>query len=381
MRAIRASSTAGLPAEAVLDVGDALHAQGFAPSRASCALVFATTHLARDPPALSRALGDVLQVPFVGFVGASAFDGTALGERKPALSVLVLEEAGAAWARTTPLDGEPAHAAARLLADAPLGRTRFLAASAEPFEPSAFLGQLDEHGVPVLGALSTAPSGQRSAVLASGAAEAASSALLVVEGCRALTGVAQGARPIGPPREVTAARANLIEKLDGRPAFEALLRDLPAQLRTQLPRLGGSLFAGVGTEEGGAWLLRHVVGLDPQTGCVAVAGQPRVGAEVVFSLRDSRAARDELEETVSSLDAALEGRTPLAVVLFSCLGRDESFFGAPLHDVERVRAVARGAPVVGVATNGQLATFGPTTHLFGSSCVVSALLPDAASAR
>lgn len=376
VRAVRASSTAGLPAEAVLDVRDALAAQGVRPGAGGCALVFATTHLARDPVALARALDDVLQCPYVGFVGASAFDGDAIGERRPALVVLVLEGAHG-WARSVSLAGPAAESAAALLADAPLGRARFLTASSEPFDPLPFLGQLDEHDVVVAGALSTPPSGQRSAVLAPGGQAGAAAAMLVVEGCRAIAGVAQGAKPIGPPRAVTAARANVIERLDGRPAFEALMRDLPASLRSQLARLGGSLFAGVGTEDGGAWLLRHVVGLDPQTGVVAVAGQPQVGAEVVFSLRDAAAARQELEDMATSLAEALDGRTPLAIVVCTCAAREEAFFGAALHDVGRLRAVARGAPVVGIATNGQIATFGAGTHLFGSTCVATALVADA----
>src|SRR5689334_13723350 len=110
VRAVAASSSSSLPADAVLEVGVRLRALGFdahaQPMKAasSSALVFATTHLARDPQALSGALRDLLgPVPFVGFVGASAFHDVRLREKKPALVVLVLEGA-AGHSRTVPLD-------------------------------------------------------------------------------------------------------------------------------------------------------------------------------------------------------------------------------------------------------------------------------------
>ncbi len=387
MRALAASSAASLPADAVLQVGERLRALQLDRSAPSCALVFATTHLARDPVALSAAVRDLLgdDVPFVGFVGRTAVHDARLRERKPALSMLVLEGARGD-ARTAALAGAAADVAGGLLADAPRGASRFLSVAADAGTPGAlldFLPALDDQHVPVAGCLSVPPAGQRPSILAaelprSGDGPEPAAALLDVDGVSAVLGVAQAARPLGPARSVTAATGNVIQELDGRPAVEALLRDLPASLRSRIPQLGGALCAGIGTAGGEALLMRHVVGLDPTTGAVAVAGVARVGAEIVFTMRDRTAARHDLLDVIDGLEDVLGGTRPLAFVLFDCAARDGGLFGVQNHDAQQLLArFGTDVPVVGVAGGGELCTYGAATYLFGMSCVVAALIPAA----
>ena len=377
MRVIAASSSSTNPAEAILRVGERLRALRFDRKKDGFALVFCTTDLARDPVALSGALKDLLgEVPYVGYVGASVFHDARLLEKKPALAVLVVEGARAA-VRTASLDGSPGDVAAALLADMPHGRLRFLSVGVDAGTPGSlldFLPDLDDARIQIAGCLSLPPSGQRPSILADGVGVGPAVALLDVDGVGALLGVAQAARQLGKPRWVTAATANLIQEVDGRPAFEALLSDLPATLRTQIPRLGGVLCAGFGTEEGDAFLMRHVVGLDPTTGAVAVAGTAKVGAEIVFSLRDQASARADLDELLSGFEESLGDRQPLAFVVFDCAARDQALFGVQNHDVQRVLSrFGTEIPVVGVAGGGELCTYGRGTYLFGMSCVVAAL--------
>jgi small ligand-binding sensory domain FIST len=378
---LAASSSAPLPADAILEVGERLRALGFEPDGAApaTALVFATTHLARDPEALSLGLEDLLGgAPFIGFVGATAFHGARLRERRPGLCVLVMPGV-LGHVRTAPLEGAASGVAGALLGDLPLGRARFLSVAADAGTAGGlldFLPLLDEQRVPVAGALSLPPAGQRPSVLGPRPRSSPAAALLDVAGVTPVFGVAQAARLLGPARSVTSASANVILELDGRPAFEALLDDLPASLRAQVSRLSGALCAGFGTEDGGSYLMRNVVGLDPQTGAVAVAGQPRVGTELVFSLRDQAAARADLDELLDSLEEALGDSAPLALVVFDCLARDEGLFGVQNHDVQRVlHRFGAAVPVVGVAGGGELCSYGAGTYLFGMSCVVCALLP------
>lgn len=382
MRVLAASSTAGTTTEALLEIGERLRALGHDASSPgdAAALVFSTTHLAREPDALSRGLADVLgDVPFAGFVGATAFHDSRLREKKPGLAVLVLDGVRA-QARTARLDEAPNLVASKILADGTRGDVRFLSVAADPGTPGGlldFLPLLDDDGVPVVGTLSLPPAGQRPGVLARGLPPRATpaAAVLDVTGVIPVFGVAQAARPLGPVRTVTRAHANVILELDGRPAFEALLTDLPAPLRTQTPRLGGALCAGFGTGEGDAFLMRNVVGLDPTNGSIAVAGQPVVGTEAVFSLRDARAARAGLEEVLAGLEDALEDKRPAAFVVFDCLARDEALFNVANHDVQQIlMRFGTDVPVVGIAGGGELCTWGQATHLFGMSCVVCALV-------
>ncbi|MBI1947139.1 MAG: FIST C-terminal domain-containing protein [Deltaproteobacteria bacterium] len=380
MRATAASSAHAAPADAVLEVDRRLRALGHRLGADGAALVFATLEVARDPEALSAACADLLGArPWIGFVGASVFHDVRLRERSEGLSVLLLDGV-TARAATSRLDQPAGDVAAALLAEGAGGRARFVAVAADASTPGQaveVLHALDDHSAPVAGSLCLAPPGQRASVLGRRAERGPRLALLEVDGVRLVPGVAQAARALGPPRWVTAADANLVQELDGRPAVEALLADLPPALRSRLPQLAGSLCAGFGVEEGDAFLMRNVVGLDPQTGAVAVAGLPKVGAEVVFSLRDQRAARTDLEEMLQSLRQGLGAAKPLAFVVFDCMARDRELFGMPNHDVRRLlETFGVDVPVVGVAGGGEICTYGARTHIFGSSCVVAALLPE-----
>lgn len=378
MKAYAASSTLARSADAVLDVADQLREQGVGRGHEGFALAFSSFHHARDARALSGALEDMLSpLPFVGWVGASAFHGLALAEQQPGLAVLVVEGAPA-YGRSTLQDALGSHVAAMLCADAPPGRARFLAAPPDGLDAPGLLRSLDEQGVPTVGAICLCPGGQATSALAPVASSGAHAALLSVDGVQLVLGVAQGARPLGPSRRVTAAQGSVVQFLDGRPAADALMADLPAHLRSDLAHLRGSLLAGVASSDGAAFVMRHVVGVDPTSGAVAIADEIQDGAELVFSLRDPEAGRADLEETLASLVASLEGQRPLATLVFSGLGRDEPGFGVPLYDVGRADDLLgrEGCPVVGISASGELATAGIRTELFGYSCVVCVLLED-----
>lgn len=379
VRAYAASSTLPRSADAVLDVADQLRLQGGGGARGDgFALAFSSFHHASDARALSGALSDMLSpLPFVGWVGASAFHGLSLPEGEPGLSVLVVEGA-TGYVRAAAQEGLGSHVAALLCADAPPGRARFLSAPPDELDASGLLRSLDEQRVPTVGAIALTKSGLATSALAPDLGDGPHAALLSADGLALVTGVAQGARPLGPSRRVTAAQGSVVQLLDGRPAADALMADLPAPLRHDLAALRGSLFAAVAPKDGAAFVLRHVVGLDPTSGALAVSDELQDGAEVVFALRDPEAARADLEEMLGSLVASLEGRRPLAALVFSGLSRDEASLGVPLYDVGRVDDLLGGdtCPVVGVACSSELATAGARTELFGYSCVICVLLEE-----
>jgi small ligand-binding sensory domain FIST len=156
-----------------------------------------------------------------------------------------------------------------------------------------------------------------------------------------------------------------------------LLADLPESLRSRLGGLGGALFCSFDVDDGDAAVVRGVTGVDPGSGAVVVAERPRVGTEVAFSLRDQGAARDDLEAALAGLEDALDGRAPLAFVVFSSTARDSSLFGAPLWDVTRVLSrFGHDAPVVGCTSRLEIARLGRRAVALSQSVVVAALLPE-----
>lgn len=402
MRTFVASSLATTPVEALLDVAARLRAQGFVAARAPVgfALCFVSMGLldpgvdADDeestPPrpldpalpgsvhaAVHAALGDLLEhLPFLAWVGRSAFHDQRIPEGRPGLVVIVFAgadhealEAPVAEARHTLLQEHGMQTAAALLADAPQAIARFVAINgAGATGTGNILGELHEAGGDVVGAVAGRPVRH----LLPGAA------LLSTSLVRLVTATSHATRPLGPTRTITSATSNTIRELDGRPALEMLLSDLPEPLRQRVTGLGGSLFCTFDVDDGDASVLRIVTGIDPRTGAVGIAERPHVGAEVAFSLRDQDAARGDLEESLAALDEALGPRRPLAFVVFSSTARDNGLFGVPLWDVTRVLSrFGPDVPVVGCSSRLEVATFGRQTLAFSQSVVVAAVLPAA----
>ena len=376
MRALVACSGAAAPADAILEIASRLRDQGFhAGTQQTTALVFSSSHHAADPGALSLALHDLLGVPSLGFVGASAFCNVELDEGEPGLAVLVLEGVDGT-VRSAPMLGSSFHTAAALLACAPVGRARFLAVSGDPPEAALWLPSFDEQSTPLVGGICVAAKGDRPVVLVIDGPHTSAAALLTLDDVMIVPEVSRSARFLGPPRKVTKARGSVVLEVDGRPAFKALMHDLPRRLHPEIAKLGGSLYAGLGTADGAAFLMRNVVGLDPGSGAVAIGGEPEVGRELVFALRDAKVARTDLDELALALQARLEGRTPLAYVVFDSMGRDIGLFGQPLADARRLceRLGTSTVPVVGASMAAELATYGAATHLFAYSLVVAAIV-------
>ncbi len=363
-----ASSLSTAPADAVLDIAARLRVLGFPPPhlrRRGVALVFVGPRLAIDGKALYDALGDLLDpLPFVSWVGPSAFHDQRVPEKRPGLVVAVLDDVEGEL-RHTLWDQFGMPMAAQLLADAMVPTARFLSISPAS-GPGGLdvLAALDEGGGETIGAIAHRRQHLRPGITS-----------LAVRGPRVVSTVAQATRQLGPTRVVTSASQNMIRELDGKPALQQLMSDLPVDLKQHLGRLGGSLFASFGIADTDTSVLRSITGVDQRTGAVAVSDEAAVGSEVAFSLRDQAAARDELEAALADLDAALAGRTPKLFVVFSSSARDSTLLGAPLWDVTRVLSrFGPDVPVVGGAGAGELAHIAGRTLVMGHTVVVSAIV-------
>jgi small ligand-binding sensory domain FIST len=182
--------------------------------------------------------------------------------------------------------------------------------------------------------------------------------------------VAQGCRPIGTPLFVTAAHDGAISALDGRPPLEVVQELYDASPREDQALFRGSLFLGIAMREGetqyapGDFLVRNLVGVDPERRTLAVGARIASGAVVQFHLRDARASRRELESALGAYRAA-HAEPPRAALLFSCLGRGSGLYGEA--DVE-TRAFERAlprVPLAGFFCNGEIGPVRGRSFLHG----------------
>jgi small ligand-binding sensory domain FIST len=181
--------------------------------------------------------------------------------------------------------------------------------------------------------------------------------------------VAQGCRPIGDAYIITRAEGSIIHELGGRPPLTRL-REMAAALPTRDQELlTEGLQLGVVIDEyraepaQGDFLIRGVVGADPDTGAIAVGDQIQVGQTVQFHVRDAESADEDLRRALERESKALGGRRPAGALLFTCNGRGSRLFDQPDHDAALIAATLGDIPVAGFFCAGELGPVGGQNFL------------------
>ena len=233
-------------------------------------------------------------------------------------------------------------------------------------------------GVPVLGGLSSARTLDGAGALFLGDEVRADGAVGVrLDGVEVLPCVSQGATPVGPELTVTAAEGNVIHELAGRPALERLREAIAALSEREQAMVAQGLLLGIVIEGGkpeykqGDFLVRGLLGADPETGTVAVGARVEPGQVVRLHARDAGSADRDLREALGLRREALGGRTPAGALMFTCNGRGRNMFGMPDHDAGALDEVLEGAPAAGFFAAGEIGPVGGDNFLHGFTATVA----------
>ncbi|MBF0135636.1 MAG: FIST C-terminal domain-containing protein [Magnetococcales bacterium] len=182
--------------------------------------------------------------------------------------------------------------------------------------------------------------------------------------------VAQGCRPIGNPMFVTRQRDNVLLELDGRRPDEILSELIKEAAEKDQHLAHGALFLGLAmpptkvTYRPGDFLIRNLMGLNPDTGALTVGSILEPYQVVQFHVRDARSSRDELIRLLKEYHQA-QPTPPAGGVIFSCLGRGSTMFGRPNHDTDLFRQYYADIPLGGFFGNGEIGPVAGMTFLHG----------------
>lgn len=192
-----------------------------------------------------------------------------------------------------------------------------------------------------------------------------------------LSCVSQGAAPVGPELTITAAEGQLIQELAGRPALERLrevfegLPDSDRELVAAGPLIGMVIDGGKPDYLQGDFLVRGLLGADPDTGALAVGVGVRPGQVVRLHARDAGSADRDLHEALALRREAL-GSSPVAgTLMFTCNGRGAAMFGESDHDVRSLDDELAGAPTAGFFAAGEIGPVGGESFLHGYTATVA----------
>lgn len=192
--------------------------------------------------------------------------------------------------------------------------------------------------------------------------------------------VAQGCRPIGEPMFANATHENLILQLDGKPPRE-VLTDLYQRIpRSDRKLFTDALFMGLAMEtrqqyDAGDFLIRTILGLDPDSGALLVNTQVPAHAVVQLHVRDARSSARDLEQQLHHHRLAQGEQSGAGVLLLSCVGRSAEFYGQPDHDCNVFRQCIGDLPIGGLFCNGEIGPVRGATYVHGYTSVFGIFKP------
>ncbi len=201
-------------------------------------------------------------------------------------------------------------------------------------------------------------------------------AVLLSGAVRVRTVVSQGCRPIGKHFVITRSEQNVIYELGGKPAviqLHEVLVTLPTREQEMVRRglhLGRVVSEYQEHFEQGDFLVRNVLGIDPESGAIVVGDYVRVGQTVKFHLRDWQTADADLRQLLAGARARTDGPVGGAL-LFSCNGRGTRLFPEPHHDALAIRKTLGDIPLAGFFAAGELGPVAGQNFVHGFTASVA----------
>ena len=259
-----------------------------------------------------------------------------------------------------------------------LGEAMVVLADPYSFATEALLARLEEMrpGMPVLGGLASAAAAGSASLFRDGDVLDGGAVACSISGVPVLPCVSQGAAPVGPEMTITAAEGNVIAELASKPAVERL-RDALAELdpREQQLAVSGLMLGMVIDEnkpeyERGDFLVRPILGADPESGSLAIGERVRVGQTVRMHVRDGVSADEDLREALRAQGIALGVGRAAGALLFTCNGRGMHMFDIPDHDATAIED-ALGAPAGGFFCAGEIGPVGGRNFLHGFTATMA----------
>lgn len=187
---------------------------------------------------------------------------------------------------------------------------------------------------------------------------------VLLTGVRITTGVAQGCQPFGQAYAITQAEGHAIRQIAFAPAVDALKEALDTLAVEEKAHLRNNIFVGLAMDEyatgrgRGDFLIRSLIGIDNQSGALAINEPVSVGQTVQFHRRTPDAAHEDIVQVVRRLKGKVGQTSQVCGLYFNCLGRGFGLYGQPDHDVLVIRKHFGAFPMAGFFGNAEFAPVG-----------------------
>ncbi len=255
-------------------------------------------------------------------------------------------------------------------------RTILLLADSYNLAPDELLAGIESAapGTVVLGAgASEDGSVGETTVVGRGIASTNAVAGLAIGGLDLPTMVTQGGTPVGRWYTITRAETNRVLELDGRPALEAYLDEIPELLRADLRealRCTRAALAepGAEPEDDPPYVVRRLLGADVAHGAIMIGDEAIPGMRFAVAVRDPAVVRESFTRGVERF-AAQVGRVAGALY-FNSVERGEALYGIPDIDTAYLRRSLGDLELAGFFSGAELAPLAGRNRFHQSSGVL-----------
>jgi small ligand-binding sensory domain FIST len=181
------------------------------------------------------------------------------------------------------------------------------------------------------------------------------SGVMFAPGLEIVTSLSQGCVPISESHIISDCIDNILIGLDGLPALEVFEEDIGDELANDMEQVAGLVHAALPIEgsDTGDYLVRSLVGIDPERGWLAIGEQVDCGQRLMFVRRDPLSAETDMRHRLENLKSRL-GKPPRAALYYSCVGRGPSMFGSEGRELSLIEDVFGDVPLVGFFGNGEI---------------------------
>jgi small ligand-binding sensory domain FIST len=225
-----------------------------------------------------------------------------------------------------------------------------------PDTPALLQRLLREQGALFINGGLSSSNGDSNPQLADAVVEGGLSGVLFNHQVEVLTDHTQGCSPIGPAHEITKAQNNIAITLDHQPALAVMKAEIGEVLAKDLAKIGGYIFVAlpIPGSDSGDYLVRNLVGIDPEQGLVAVGDRLDDQQRLMYCRRDGNTAREDLQRMLQRLRKRGQGRPIRGGVYVSCLGRGRYQFGDNSEELKLIQQELGDFPLVGFFANGEI---------------------------
>lgn len=195
-------------------------------------------------------------------------------------------------------------------------------------------------------------------------------------------GSQHGWRPLGKPRTISGAAGNVIQSIDGKPAYniyEEYFAEEAGQLRAQHSGQMAILYPlGIFIEESRNYLLRNAVDI-LSDGSIVCQGDIPQGARIHIMIGNKDSCKEAARMAAEEARQNLLGKDPKLIIVLESMSRLKLLGRMAFQEIVKIKeAFGSRVPIIGMYANGEVSPLQSTErfkrpHLQNGSITVLAI--------